>query len=275
VGLSGAFVVNGSPTRTQMVDGAGGRTQLSLLVTVAVVLAVLLFLTRPLTYLPEAVLAAIVFLIGIDLIDLTGMRRIFEQRRSEFWVALITAVTVVLVGVEQGIILAIVLSLVEHTRYGYRPRNLLLVPDEEGSWRALPVASRDQAAPGLIVYRFTHSIYYANCQQPSEEILGLASHADPPVRWLCIDASAIDDVDYSGAETLRSIHEALQASGVRLVVAMVLEEVATRSRYQLRQLVGDEASATRSRDVVEAYRRQPGSGIVPGERRTPGPSPSA
>src|SRR5215813_10785880 len=85
-GLSGTFVVNGSPTKTQMVDSAGGRTQLSLLVTVVIVLLVLLFLTAPLTYLPEAVLSAVVFLVGIDLIDFHGMRKIYLQRASEFWV---------------------------------------------------------------------------------------------------------------------------------------------------------------------------------------------
>ncbi|MEN8802045.1 MAG: SulP family inorganic anion transporter [Thiogranum sp.] len=77
-GLSGTFVVNGSPTKTQMVDSAGGRTQLSLIVTVLIVLLVLLFLTGPLAYMPEAVLSAIVFLIGIDLIDIKGMQRIYD-----------------------------------------------------------------------------------------------------------------------------------------------------------------------------------------------------
>src|SRR5262249_51185565 len=103
-GLSGTFVVNGSPTKTQMVDSAGGRTQLSLLVMAAMVFLALLFLTAPLAYLPEAVLSAIVFLIGLDLVDLAGMRGILRQRRSEFWVALITAVMVVVVGVEYGIL---------------------------------------------------------------------------------------------------------------------------------------------------------------------------
>ena len=84
-GLSGTFVVCGSPTKTQMVDGAGGRTQLSLIVTSVIVLLVLLFLTGPLAFMPEAVLSAVVFLIGIDLIDINGMRRIYQQRRSEFW----------------------------------------------------------------------------------------------------------------------------------------------------------------------------------------------
>ena len=169
-GLSGTFVVNGSPTKTQMVDSAGGRTQLSLIVTVVIVLLVLLFLTGPLAYMPEAVLSAIVFLIGVDLIDIKGMRSIYAQRRSEFWVALITALMVVFVGVEQGIILAIVLSLIDHTRRGYRPKNVVLVPSETSVLRPQPVATRAQALPGLLIYRFTHSMYYANSEQLSEEI---------------------------------------------------------------------------------------------------------
>ena len=112
-GLSGTFVVNGSPTKTQIVDDAGGRSQLSLLVMSAMVALILLFLTGALTYLPEAALSAIVFLIGVGLIDIAGMRRVFDQRRTEFWLALITALTVVIVGVEQGILLAIALSLIE------------------------------------------------------------------------------------------------------------------------------------------------------------------
>ena len=101
---------------------------------------------------------------------------------------------VVFVGVEQGIILAIVLSLVDHTRRGYRPKNVVLVPSETGVLRARPVATHAQAAPGLLIYRFTHSMYYANSEQLSEEITGLVNSADPALRWFCIDASAVDDL---------------------------------------------------------------------------------
>jgi MFS superfamily sulfate permease-like transporter len=261
-GLSGTFVVNGSPTKTQMVDSAGGRTQLSLLVTTGIVLLVLLFLTAPLAYMPEAVLSAVVFLIGVDLIDIKGMRSIFVQRRSEFWVALITALMVVFVGVEQGIILAIVLSLIDHTRRGYRPKNVVLVPGEEGVWQARPVASHAQAVPGLLIYRFTHSMYYANSQQLSEEIADLVNHAEPPLRWLCLDASAVDDVDYSAAETLRAVFALLQEKGVRLVVTHVLEDVKERSRYELKQLFGEDAFYDSLHDVVSDYRRQTGEGAT-------------
>ena len=255
-GLSGTFVVNGSPTKTQMVDSAGGRSQLSLLITSAIVLLVLLFLTGPLAYMPEAVLSAVVFLIGLDLIDINGMKRIFDQRRSEFWVALITAAMVVFVGVEQGIILAIVLSLIDHTRRGYRPKNVVLVPSESGVLRAQPVATHAQAAPGLLIYRFTHSMYYANAEQLSEEITGIVNSADPALRWFCLDASAVDDVDYSAAETLRSIFGILKEKGIRLVVAQVLDDVREESRYKLRQLFGEDAFYDTLDDVVKDYRKQ-------------------
>jgi MFS superfamily sulfate permease-like transporter len=259
-GLSGTFVVNGSPTKTQMVDSAGGRTQLSLLVTTLIVLLVLLFFTAPLAYMPDAVLSAIVFLVGVDLIDIKGMRNILAQRPSEFSVAVITALMVVFVGVEQGILLAIVLSLIDHTRRGYRPKNVVLVPTESGQLRASPVATGAQAAPGLLIYRFTHSLYYANAQQFGEEIRELVSRADPPLRWLCLDASAVDDVDYSAAETLRSVFALLREMGVRLVVAQVLEDVRERSRYHLEQLFGADAFYETLQDVVNDYQQQVGEG---------------
>jgi SulP family sulfate permease len=254
-GLSGTFVVNGSPTKTQMVDSAGGRSQLSLLITVLIVLLVLLFLTGPLAYMPEAVLSAIVFLIGIDLIDIRGMQSIFVQRRSEFWVALVTALMVVFVGVEQGIILAIVLSLIDHTRRGYRPKNVVLVPSETGVLHAQPVATGAQALPGLLIYRFTHSLYYANSEQFSEEVTNLVNNAQPPLRWFCMDASAVDDVDYSAAETLRSIFRILKDKNIRLVVAQVLDDVREESRYNLGQLFGEDAFYDTLDDVVKAYQQ--------------------
>ena len=101
-----------------------------------VVIIVLLFLTVPLGYMPNAVLAAVVFLIGVELVDIKGMRSILRARPVEFIVALLTALTVIFVGVEQGIILAIVISIVVHLRHSYRPYDRLLTPkDAEGDWQ--------------------------------------------------------------------------------------------------------------------------------------------
>ena len=124
-GLSSTFVVNGSPTKTEMVDEAKSHTQVAQLTTAVVVAIVLLFLTKPLQYLPNAVLSAVVFVIGLKLIDIANMRRIYAAAQGRvhgcgadrrWWSSC--------VGVEQGIILAIILSIVLHVRRHYLPHNV-------------------------------------------------------------------------------------------------------------------------------------------------------
>ncbi|MDE2231543.1 MAG: SulP family inorganic anion transporter [Candidatus Omnitrophica bacterium] len=253
--LSGTFVVNGSPTKTQMVDSAGGRSQLSQIVTCAVVFLVLLFFTGLLAELPGAVLSAVVFLIGVELVDVRGMRKIFEQRPPEFWVALATAVAVVLIGVEQGIVLAVVLSLIEHVRRSYNSRNVVLAMDKKtGAWMPLPVTAPQQAEPGLLLYRFAHTMYYANAQQLFDQIVALTDQSGPPLAWFCIDASAVADVDFSSAETLRAIYDILNKKGIRLVWANVIDSVKLElDRYELTGLFGPEAFYKNIKDVLKAY----------------------
>ena len=185
------------------------------------------------------------------------MRKIYQQRRSEFWVAVITMLVVVFIGVEQGIILAIVLSSDRsHPAWLSSPKNAVLVPAESGVMHAQPVASKAEAEPGLLIYRFTHSMYYANAQQLTEEITALVNTAEPPLRWLCIDASAIDGIDYSAAENLRSLFGMLKEKRVRLVVAQVMDDVKEESRYQLRELFGEDAFYDTLDEVLLAYRQQ-------------------
>jgi sulfate permease, SulP family len=256
-GLSGAFVVNGSPTKTQIVDGAGGRSQVAQIIAAAIVLIVLLFLTAPLSFLPQAVLSAVVFLIGVELIDASGMRRIFIERPWEFWVALITTVVVVAWGVEQGIVLAAVLSLLVHTRHGYRPTNVVLANSGKGYWSTLPVSSLAEIVPGLVVYRFTHSMYYANSQLLSEQVLQLVDGPPVPPRWFCIDAGAVDDLDFTAAETLRSTITILRQRGIRMVFAIVSDHVRKEmDRSGLTSLLGADAYYAAVGDVVNAYREK-------------------
>lgn len=239
--LTGTFVVNGSPTKSQIVDSAGGRTQLSMLTAGVLALLVLLFLTRPLGHMPDAVLAAVVFLIGLELIDVRGLREIHRARPMEFWVAAITAATVVVVGVEQGIMLALALSLVVHTRHGYKPTNALLVPIAGEGWRARPIASGAEASPGLIVYRFNHSMYYANAQRLSDEVMQLVKRAEPRLRWFCIELSAVDDVDFTAAGVLDHLRHTLSARGIRLVFTTIMLDESTHALQQVRALAGADA----------------------------------
>ena len=161
-GCSSTFVVNGSPTKTAMVDTAGGRSQWSHLATATAVLLVLLFLTKPLGYLPNAVLAAIVFLIGAKLIDHRGLAGIRRVSPSEFILALITAGTVVIFGVEQGILLALVLSMLIHVRQSYRPHTGVVVRDDMDHWRIDDPIPGQMAEPGMVMFWFGAGLFYAN-----------------------------------------------------------------------------------------------------------------
>src|SRR6516165_8460368 len=213
-GLTGTFVVNGSPTKTEMVDEAGGRSQVAHLTTAAVVLIVLLFLTRPLSFLPNAVLSAVVFMIGIKLVDVKGMRELFRLQRDEFWIALLTAATVVVSTVMYGIAVAVSLSLIDQVRHTYRPRTRIMVKDAEGRWQAVAAGPGQFAAPGVLVYRFEANLFYANANLFMEEILHLVSAAKEPIHTLVLDASGINDVDYTAAKMLLQIRTELTKLGV-------------------------------------------------------------
>ena len=162
-GMSGTFVVNGSPTKTQMVDGAGGRSQIAQLTTAAIVVVVLLFLTVPLSYMPNAVLAAVVFLIGLKLVDRLGMASIYSGSAGR-----------VRGRARHG-------GDRRHGRRGagHHPRHRAVAgprgdarvqasrpgrPPSRPTARACSGRSEErvQAAPGLVIYAFGAELFYAN-----------------------------------------------------------------------------------------------------------------
>jgi sulfate permease, SulP family len=253
--LSGTFVVNGSPTKTEMVDSAGGRTQIAQLTAAAIVVIVLLFLTGPLSYMPNAVLASVVFLIGVRLIDVKGMQDIYRLRKGEFSVAAVTAAVVVVVGVEQGILLAMALSIVEHIYHSYKPYDTLIVDSPEHGVMTVPIEDGSQMAPGLLVYRFGSGLYYANAARFTEEIMGLAERADPPLSMLVLIGSAMADIDYSGSDSLRQVHEELGRQGVTLAVADLSPALRTQlDAYGLTEKIGAANVFVSVAEAVAAHR---------------------
>jgi sulfate permease, SulP family len=256
--FSGAFVVNGSPTQTQMVDGAGGRSQLAQLTTGAVVLFVLLFATGPLTYLPVATLAAVVFLIAVSLVDLGGMRRILAVRREEFVIAVLAAAAVVVLGVQDGIVLAAAASIIDHLRHTYHPTNSVLVKSPGGHWHATPVQPGARTEPGLVVYRFGTSLYYANASRLAEDVAALTGHGGP-LRWIVLDGAAIGDVDYTAASVLTQVITKLRDQQVRLIVTSTVGRVRQQlDRYGISAALGPGAYYDTPGAALEAYHARSG-----------------
>jgi sulfate permease, SulP family len=251
--FTGTFMVNGSPTKTQMVVGAGGRTQLAQLASAAFVVVVCVAATGFLGGLPLAALAAVVFLIGVELVDVAGMRKIRAVRRAEFVVALLTALAVVVLGVEDGIVVAVVVSIIDHLRHSYAPRSSVLVKSEKGHWRSREVAPGARTAEGLLIYRFGSGVYFANVMRLVADLVTIAG-TGPPLRWLCLDAAAIGDIDYTAAVVLDQLVRREQKAGVRVVLSNVVDEVrAELDRYGITALVGEDGIFDTSGEVLAAY----------------------
>ena len=263
--ISGAFVVNGSPTQTAMADRAGARSQFAQLVFAGVVLVVLLVLTGPLQYLPLCVLGGIVFTIAVGMIDVRGLRSIRRESPGEFDLAIVTAAAVVVIGVEEGILLAIALSLFRHVRHSYRPHTMMLAPDAAGRWLPIPATPGRDTEPGLIVYRFGADLFYANHNRFTDEVRTLVERSPTPIRWFIVDAGAITDVDYSAARAIRDLVEDLARQRVGMVFARVSPYLrADMDRHGITAVIGESRIFATLHEALAAVRgAEPAKPIEP------------
>lgn len=254
-GLSSTFVVNGSPTKTAIVDAAGSRTQVAQATTAVVVLIVLLVATPVIAMLPVAALAALVFLIGLELIDIRSLREIFRFRRTTFAVAIATLAAVVAIGVERGIFLAIALSVIDHLHREHEPKDVVLTVTD-GRWRAEKVRDGIQTEPGVIVYRFGAPVFFANADYFGERVLRVVDGAPDPVRWLILDLISVDDIDYTGGLVLQRRILELQQRGIVVALASADDVREPLDQLEITQRVGEDRIFQNVEDALAAFHRQ-------------------
>lgn len=217
--VSQGFAINGSPPRTAAGDSAGGRSQIINVAQAGTVALVLLFLTEIFDFIPSCVLDGVVFAIGVTLIKVGTLREVGRARRSELIVALVTLLVVAFVGVEQGIVLAIVLSLIDRLSRQYHPHMATLIQDGEVTERLrLRVPVDASHLSGVLVLRFGAALFFENATYFSEQTRALLESSESPVRLLVLDCAAVDDLDYTGAQTLASLGRDLRAQGAELVI---------------------------------------------------------
>ncbi len=121
--------------------------------------------------------------------------------------ALTTAGVVVVAGVEQGILLAMVLSLFRIVRHSYHPHTGVMVLNQHGTWDLNPVAPGAMTEPGLVMYRFGARSSMPMPIGSREEVVCLVGQAPSQVRWLIVDAEAISRLDYSAARVVRELQQ--------------------------------------------------------------------
>jgi MFS superfamily sulfate permease-like transporter len=220
----------------------------------AVVACVLLFLTRPLEYLPQCVLGALVLLVAIHLIDVRGLWTMRRESPGEFALAVTTAAAVIVAGVEVGILLAMALSLLRIVRHSYHPHTGVLIPEVGHMWKVVSARRGVMTEPGLVLYQFGAALFYANANRFAEEILDLVGPQPSPVRWVIVDAEAITNVDYSAARSLLALEKHLAAEGVQLGFARVPWETrADFDRHHVTEAVRPEMNFIRLHDALDAY----------------------
>lgn len=259
-GLTGGFAVGSSASRTAAMDSMGSRSQIPSLVAAATVAVVVLFFTDLLAQLPNAVLGGIVANAVLALIEVTELRELFNMRRSEFWIAVICLLSVLVLGSLPAVIIAFLLSAIDYVGRASRPHTGVLTRSVDGI-SYLP-STTDRSAntlPELIVYRFGAPLFFANANTFREEVEQLVENAGALVKWFILDAEAITDIDTTGQEALEQTIEHLKKKGVTFAIARAGDPIPELLKhYELIDLIGEDKIYPTNHDAVAAFARETG-----------------
>jgi high affinity sulfate transporter 1 len=225
-GFFQGFPVSTSSSRTAVAEQSGAKTQLTGVVSAAVILLMLLFVPGLVRNLPQAALAAILIVAAISLLDHAELRRLFVLNRSEFVLAVVCALGVIFVGVLQGIVIAVLLSIFQLFAKVWRPRWAVL-GQQEGApglydLRRYPAA---RPLPGILIIRWSAPLMFANATVFRDLIREQLARSDPKPGWVLIAAEPITDLDTTAADTLRDLDLELNAQGIHLAFAELQEPV--------------------------------------------------
>lgn len=220
----GAYPVTGGFSRTAVNDQAGARTPLASAIT-AVVIGVSLLLFTPLFYfLPKAVLAAIVMTAVFGLVDVKEPKHLWKVKKTDLALLALTFVVTLFVGIEEGIGIGVAASLGLFVYRSTKPHNAVLgkLPGSE-NYRNVENFPEAEEVPGLKIWRFDASFYFANADYFRDQIdhLLVTAEDERPVSAILLDAAGINDLDASAEQMLHDIHERLEAAGIALYFANV------------------------------------------------------
>ena len=219
-GLWQGFPVSASQSRTSIVDSAGGRSQVAQLVVAAGLLLFLFFLTGLVALLPKVALGAILIVAAIGMLEVASLSALYKIDRVEFGIAMGVMLAILVAGVVPGIILGLLLSLISVLVEISRPDDAVLrrlVSD--GKFHHCLDDDESETVPGLLVYRLYAPLIFANARHVMTRIRTLVDQADPPVKWLVIDAQAIHDMDVTAAQRFAELHQELSDEGIAVKIA--------------------------------------------------------
>jgi high affinity sulfate transporter 1 len=253
-GLFQSMPAGGGTSQTAVNARAGARTQVAQLVTVAVVVAVLLFLAPAVALLPQATLAAIVVVAAISLLNPTELCAIARIRHMELWWGLVAFAGVVVLGTLPGILTAVAMSLLALMYHANRPP-VYAVGRERGTRVFVPLSDASSDAetfPGLLIVRTEGRMTFASAPQVAERLWNLIHAANP--RVLVLECSAIPDFEYTALKALAGFQQRLREDGITLWLAgLNPEPKRVIARSPLSRALGTDRIFANLPQAVERY----------------------
>ncbi|MGV9736702.1 SulP family inorganic anion transporter [Rhodococcus aetherivorans] len=249
-GVFGGFPISASGSRTPVAEESGARTQLAGVVGAIAVLLFVLLAPGVTAYLPQATLGAVVIVAAWALVDVPGVVRMWRMSRVEAGLAAAAFVGVALVGVLQGILVAIGLSFVAVVVRVWQPyrTELVALPDRDG-FHDITRHPEGRRIPGLVLVRFDAPLFFANGEIFDSYVRSLVNDSASPVEWVVVAAEPIIGLDTTAVDEVVDLDRYLESQHVRLVFAEMKGPVKDRL---VRFGVGDRFDTSRFYPTIEA-----------------------
>ena len=254
-GFFHGFSISGSGSRTPVAESAGAKTQLTGLVGALCIVLLLTLAPSLLQNLPQAALGAVVICASLGLIEIAGVVRLYRLRRTEFVLSLVCFLGVALLGVIQGIFLAIGLALLSFVWNAWRPYDAVLGRvDGLKGYHDIVRHPEARLIPGLVLFRWDAPLFFANAETFREHVLRAVADAPTPTKWVVIAAEPVTDVDITAADVLAELDKTLEEAGIELHFAEMKGPVKDHlKRYELFSRFGQESFFRTVGQAVDTY----------------------
>ena len=270
-GLFQGFPVSTSGSRTAVAEQAGAKTQVTGLVGAVAIATMLLAFPGLLRDLPQPTLAAMVIVASLSLADISGVVRLWRQRRTECALSIAAFLGVAVLGVLPGIVVAVALSVANVFRRAWWPYQTVLGHvDTLAGWHDVRSYPDAEQIPGLVVFRFDAPLFFANARTFRDQVTRLAA-AEPRPAWIVVAAEPITDVDTTASDMLQALDESLNARGVSLAFAEMKDPVRGKiERYELTRTIDPHHFYPTVEAAIAAFRQRAAGEAVGAGALSPG-----
>ena len=254
-GLFQGFSISSSSSRTPVAEQAGSKTQLTGVIGALCIALLLVFAPTLLQNLPNAVLGAVVISACISLVDIPSVVHLRKVRPGEFWLSVVCFLGVALVGVIQGIFIAVALALFGFIWRAWRPYDAVLARvDGLKGYHDVTRYPEARRVPGLVLFRWDAPLFFANAEVFREHVLEAVADAPTSTKWVVVAAEPVTDIDTTAADALSALDDDLQRAGIELCFAEMKDPVKDRlKRYGLFAKIGSHLFFPTLGQAVDAY----------------------